>query len=46
MAVAETRIPCSTETREKIKSRGAKGETYDEILRRLLDDDDRQSSGD
>ena len=31
-----TTIPVQTETREALKYRGKKGETYDEILRRLL----------
>jgi hypothetical protein len=38
MSATDTRIPCSVETREKLKSRGDKGETYDEILKELLDD--------
>lgn len=31
-----TMIPVSKEVRRLIKSRGAKGETYDSIIRRLL----------
>jgi hypothetical protein len=39
MSATDTRIPCSVETREKLKSCGEKGDTYDEILRELLEDD-------
>jgi hypothetical protein len=39
MSQTETRIPCSKDTREKLKQRGNKGETYDEILNRLLEDE-------
>jgi hypothetical protein len=31
-----TRIPVSKETREILKRRGTKGETYDAVLRRLM----------
>ena len=32
-----TNIPISTETRDRLKRLGIKGETYDTIIRRLLD---------
>ncbi len=32
-----TTIPMSKETRDLLKSYGRKGETYDELIRRLLD---------
>lgn len=31
-----TTIPVKSETRDRLKSLGSKGETYDEILRRLI----------
>ena len=36
---SETRIPVSIETREDLKDRGRKGDTYDNIIRRLLQGD-------
>ncbi len=32
-----TQIPCKKGTRQRIRDFGSKGETYDEILNRLLD---------
>ncbi len=34
---AATTIPVSKETRDRLKSIGSKGETYDEICKKLLD---------
>jgi hypothetical protein len=31
-----TRIPVSKETREALKRRGVKGESYDAVIRRLM----------
>lgn len=44
--VSETRVPCSRETRELLRSAKRGGETYDELFRVLLeqyDPDDRQN---
>ena len=32
-----TRIPVSTDTREELKSRGSKGDTYNDVVQNLLD---------
>ena len=34
--MATTTIPLTKETRERLRSFGRKGETYDEILKRLM----------
>lgn len=34
---SETRVPCSVETRERLKSRKHGGETYDDVINRILD---------
>ena len=36
MSVATTTIPVEKETRDRLRSLGKKGETYDEILKRLM----------
>ncbi|MCJ2520191.1 MAG: hypothetical protein LN412_04495 [Candidatus Thermoplasmatota archaeon] len=36
--MALTTIPVSKEVRDRLKRLGAKGETYDELLRRLIED--------
>ena len=35
-----TRIPISKKTREELKSLGSKGDTYDDIIKNLLQDTD------
>ncbi len=35
--MARTTISLDTETRDRLKSLGRKGETYDELLNRLID---------
>jgi hypothetical protein len=38
MSASETRIPCSTETREKyLKPLKRGGETYDDLLRKMAE---------
>jgi len=36
MSSEDTRIPVSKETRERLKSLGSKGQTYDEVIQDLL----------
>lgn len=36
--VSRTTISMSPETRDRLKALGRKGETYDELLNRLIDD--------
>jgi glucan phosphoethanolaminetransferase (alkaline phosphatase superfamily) len=43
MSHDSTRIPVQKETREKLKSRGKKGETYDEIINKLLENVDNKT---
>ncbi|MFQ5839026.1 MAG: hypothetical protein ACE5HJ_09660 [Thermoplasmata archaeon] len=37
-----TTIPVSKEVRDRLKRLAAKGETYDELLRRLVEDGERR----
>jgi len=39
MRNTDTMIRISKETRNKLKERGKKGETYDEIIKRLLEEE-------
>jgi hypothetical protein len=43
MSSEDTRIPVKVDTRQRLRDTGSKGETYDEIIRRLLDEDDAAS---
>ena len=36
MTTADSRIPCAVETRKRIKARKRGGETYDDVLRKML----------
>ncbi len=40
--MAITTIPVSTDIRDRLKRLASKGETYDRLLRRLLDDAERR----
>lgn len=35
--MTDTRLPCSTDTRELLKSMKRGGETYDDLLRKMAD---------
>lgn len=37
MAKADSRIPCTTETRERLKQLKRGGETYEELLQKMAD---------
>jgi len=37
MSQEDTRIPVSKQTREKLKSLGSKGQTYDDIINELIE---------
>ena len=43
---SKTTIPLRVETRERLKEMGRKGETYDEIIERLLNEIERKSEED
>lgn len=38
-----TNIPITVETRERLKRIGIKGETYDTIIRRLLEKEEKEN---
>jgi len=38
---ATTTIQLTTDTRERLKSKGVKGETYDQIINRLLEAEEK-----
>jgi hypothetical protein len=34
---AETRVPCSTETRDRLRAAKRGGDTYDDLFRKMLE---------
>jgi hypothetical protein len=44
MSQDRTRIPVSTDTREDLKSRGSKGDTYDDVIQDLIQNLDNKTA--
>jgi hypothetical protein len=43
-SATETRIPCSQETRNLVKSQKRGGESYDELLRKMVEQYDPETT--